>query len=398
MLTTKTNMDGKIGAGGNLGEYNINNSFTLALALRNGLVQPPYCLHLLNPLKESSWSVMELVTTENEATGRSQAYFTASTHKCVKIPIKFVEDEQLVNLSFLGTSGHAWQIDIEMQLRKEILDWDMLSRKGRYYRPVSTGGTGLTRTKKKRPSWWNIHESSRYISFYDKKVSEERKQSDEKTIYEILENAAQGVYLRDPIAHPAYNLLSRPGGFTSLKSFHGKTSISSTWSTGSGPFHTAIVLLNSRHGLSAEAFCSLRMSSIQCPSCHCFFSANGYQSHLLKGSFCLGTPELEEVPSILSLHGGRFSPTSLVQFMPASKPAGNILTFDNPAMSSPIAQAWLKWDSRGGVTREDWVTIATAWQNCPECSLLFSFDGYCSHQSEATLWLRFGFLFALNSI
>ncbi|THU88937.1 hypothetical protein K435DRAFT_803150 [Dendrothele bispora CBS 962.96] len=302
----------------NLGEYSINNLFALALAIRNGLIQPPNCLHLLNPSKEASWSVMELVI-ENDATGHFRAYFRPSTHECVRIgliahypvvPVKFIQDEEPV---FLSTSCRLWQTDIEMQLRKEILDWDMLSRKGRYYRPVATG-VGVTGTKKKQPSWWNVQESSGYFSFYDLKTSEERKQSGansfdyQKAIYEILENAAQGVYLRNPTAHPAYDLLSRP-------EFYIVNLVHRIWS-----------LSRSDH------------------------------------------------PSEFQMCG-RFSPTNLVKSMTASSPAGNVLTFENPAMSSPIAQAWLKWDSRGGVTCEDWVTIATAWQDCPECSLLFSFDG-----------------------
>lgn len=218
-------------------------------------------------------------------------------------------------------------------------------------------------------------------------------------VSEILHAAESGIYVNAPYDHPAYDANS-PAFPLSLKKFADAKAYDIAMArmghlrgTAIG---TLIVLLNSVNGISLQQFAELRKRFLKCPSCLCYFSFDSYQSHIEYTMTCRNTPLMEpgEPPSYT--HMLLCSDTLAISIVPdlrgvftrlpsipvTSYPAG-VIPLTDEAINTPIGVAWLTWNSRAGVTHDNWVQMITAWRRCPRgCGMVRSFSAHAFHMQE----------------
>ncbi|KAJ7803085.1 hypothetical protein B0H14DRAFT_2613734 [Mycena olivaceomarginata] len=131
---------------------------------------------------------------------------------------------------------------------------------------------------------------------------------------------------------------------------------------------------NSTMGLPKATLLRLLLQSLDCKSCNCSYSVEGYHDHRrlnpqTGGFVCANTPELtpieERQPEL----------TGLYDMATRTYPLG-------VALPSPLGRAWVTWNSRIGVTKNVWAVISTAWTHCRDCNLVRTFEGDRAHRDE----------------
>ncbi|KAJ6617033.1 hypothetical protein B0H10DRAFT_1948714 [Mycena sp. CBHHK59/15] len=129
--------------------------------------------------------------------------------------------------------------------------------------------------------------------------------------------------------------------------------------------------LNSTMGLPKPTFICLLLQNLECPSCLCCFSVEGYHEHR-KLELCSNTPDFHFIPELYP------------------ELEGIALPNHTDKINTIVGRAWIAWNSCQGVPKDIWALISTAFTHCCHCDLIHTFVGDYVHRDENHICLDVG--------
>ncbi|KAJ3834073.1 hypothetical protein F5878DRAFT_631391 [Lentinula raphanica] len=394
----------------------------------NQQVEPAYCHHIMNPKRDAAWCKLGVIKRhENDANLDIVGYMTPLTHICIAHPIYSANERLMAQRPLVAQytkglpnleeasdddnhsntpSKDTTRSDIDAgeffcpQLTEVTADDDVTFDTDLFvyrhpdlfflsiYLEEDADFSGETLREVQQLEWQKVADASTQVasssmqqrphshSRYNSEQAKARKLSDVALVQSIL-SAAEALQFHDhPSSHPLFNM-SRDTTPRCLQPFLARGTIQAVHMRGahlSGtPVGLAIIYLNGLQGLSPLQFCELRKRSIKCLICCCYFSFDGYQSHIEYSMLCQNTPELQPAPDLTKVFSG--IPALGVKRMPAGSASRYY-----PALEDPVGIAWQSWNSCLGVTHEVWVHLITAYRPCTgHCYRLRTFHAHLDH-------------------
>ncbi|KAJ6493922.1 hypothetical protein C8R47DRAFT_1117806 [Mycena vitilis] len=367
----------------------------------------PHCPHAINGFNLAERTLMS--AHHNRKLGW---YFNAEQHKCefkLNIPplgskISLTSDDDADEDPNLGhwadsddeeESFETMQLDAEAaeQVRKvnEVTDAFILSSPAPPYSPgtpapsyPSSSPAPSTSSSPIRARPQPLNGGPRNISYRTKASAEARLCSDAEFRNLLLDKQSSGLYKKYPEQHPAWRS-SLADCMPMLAQFHpqapGAAMPQMLLMTSSNLCGQMIHQVNSAMGLPKNTFLRLLQQSLICKSCNCAYTVEGYHAHrrlnaATRELVCSNTPELVPIEELYPEMAG------LYDMATRSYPLGVPLPTHEDRLNTALGRAWIAWNSHGGVTKDVWAILSTAWTHCRDCDLVRTFDGDRAHRDE----------------
>ncbi|KAJ7145082.1 hypothetical protein C8R43DRAFT_1130155 [Mycena crocata] len=186
-------------------------------------------------------------------------------------------------------------------------------------------------------------------SFFNERVSEARKTCDKRLIFNLHFEDFKRFPLTHPLAQkPIHPLMKIYDGTDNpaclIRAFSNLEHIDSHIGRAIREYHSPI-------GIPDQAWETIIDNTIPCNSCECYYSLNGYNSHVVDDLCTMASP----------LRGvSYFEPRLPSSVDVRTYPNGYIIPHMEDFLDTPSGVAFMEWNSRIGVPGDVWALLATS--------------------------------------